>query len=155
MRLANGPVVIWEADETLAPDPLTCLLEVAYRRVAAGISPPDTGLLIAGDGSRVGQERVFRLALRRGGKIPPRLLPFRLSNGPASHLAIAHGHTGRVVTIASGADSLPQALRFARASLDGGVGPRAWIVLAGDVRDHGHLVRGWAWGALLEASRSA
>ena len=143
--LTRGPVFVSSAPAGLAPDPLTCLLEQAYRALAPVGPAAHSGLLVASDGSRIGQRRVFQLAAKHLGKIPPKSIPFRLSNGPASFLAIAHGHTGRVLTFPDGESSLPRALAYVEEILRAGIGPDVWIVLAGGSAEITDPVRGWAF----------
>jgi hypothetical protein len=147
--LSRGPVFVSSAPASLAPDPLTCLLEQAYQMLAPVGPAARSGLLVASDGSKIGQRRVFHLAAKRGGKIPPKLIPFRLSNGPSSFLAIAHGHSGRVLTFADGESSLPRALAYADQMLRAEIGPPSWVVLAGEASEIADPVRGWAFAVEL------
>jgi hypothetical protein len=66
-------------------------------------------------------------------KLPPRLIPYRLSNGPASRLAIDFGYRGRVLTFSDGGSSLFRALRFVTESIEAGLGPPTWVLVAGEV----------------------
>lgn len=133
--LSLEPAIVREAALGPRDDPLAALLESAYRALApAPHSEADpAGLLIAGDGSSVGQQRIFERAAEVGRALPPRFIPHRLSNGAASLLAIRFQHTGRVVTLSCGRASLFRALAFAVTSLDAGLSPERWIVLSGDV----------------------
>jgi hypothetical protein len=124
------PAIVDSAQVAPKADPFTCLLAAALSALPRP-RPEGTGLLVATDGSRLGRRRIFRQAAKPAGKLPPRLVPYRLSNGPASRLAIDFGYTGRVVTLPCGGWSLLRALRLAASSLEAGVGPAAWDVVAG------------------------
>lgn len=143
--LPRPPALIHEASRSRQQDPLVALLDAAYQQLD-GLAPPDqTGLLVAGDGSWAGAREVFRLAGLVRAPISPRLIPMRLSNGPASALAIGHGHTGRVLTFSDGESSLFRALVFLIEAAGVPQGPRDWLLLAGDVDEaSSESVRGYA-----------
>lgn len=129
------PALVREAALGPRDDPLVALLEAAYRSLspAASAEEDPAGLIVAGDGSRVGQRRIFERAAETGRALPPRFIPHRLSNGAASQLAIRFQHTGRVLSFPDGQASVFRALAFAVASLEAGAGPRRWILLSGTV----------------------
>ena len=135
IALCAEPALVREAALGPRDDPLAALLEAAYRR----LSPPPSadedpaGLIVAGDGSRIGQRRIFERAAEVGRALPPRFIPHRLSNGAASLLAIRFQHTGRVLTFPDGPASLFRALAFAVTSLESGSNPPRWILLSGIV----------------------
>ncbi len=134
--VAREPALVLEARLGPRDDPLVALLDAAYQKLAP---PPGAeelpGLIVAGDGSSVGQRRIFERSLEVGRALPPRFIPHRLSNGPASQLAIRYQHTGRVLTFADGRASLFRALAFTVASLETGLAPSRWITLCGEVDD--------------------
>ncbi len=154
--LSLDPATVLEAALGPRDDPFAALLEAAYRKLDA---PPDSeadpaGLLVAGDGSSIGQRRIFERAAEVGRALPPRFIPHRLSNGAASLLAIRFQHTGRVVTLADGPASLFRALAFVVTSLDAGLLPARWLVLSGQVDGYDQeRVRGQA--IALEFRRDA
>ncbi|MGH9442046.1 MAG: hypothetical protein ACRD16_07200 [Thermoanaerobaculia bacterium] len=133
------PALVREAAVGPRDDPLVALLEAAYRRLAPapGTDKDPAGLIVAGDGSRIGQTRIFERSAEIGRALPPRFIPHRLSNGAASQLAIRFQHTGRVLTLADGPASVFRALAFTVASLEASVGPPRWILLSGNVEDFG------------------
>ena len=154
--LSLEPATVEEAPLGTRDDPLAALLEAAYRKLAPdpGSEAEPAGLLVAGDGSSVGQRRIFERSAELGRALPPRFIPHRLSNGAASLLAIRFHHTGRVLTLADGPSSLFRALAFAVTSLDSKLPPARWIVLSGDVDGFDSTtVRGYA--IALELRRSA
>lgn len=135
IRIYSGPAVCVEATVASREDPLVRLLDTAYRRLTHRENQQRAGLLVAGDGSKLGQQRVFEKAAVIHGSLPPRLIPHRLSNGAASWLAIEHGHTGRVLTFPDGPGSIVRALHFLVTSIEAGLAPADWVFLAGRV-DH-------------------
>lgn len=135
IALARQPAIVLDAALGPRDDPLVALLEPAYRSLGPAPSTDEdaAGLLVAGDGSPIGQRRIFERAAEAGRALPPRFIPHRLSNGAASQLAIRFQHTGRVLTFADGPASLARAIAFGVASLESGSGPGRWIVLGGRV----------------------
>jgi hypothetical protein len=133
--LCAEPALVREAALGPRDDPLVALLEAAYRRLspAPNTDEDPAGLIVAGDGSRIGQRRVFERAAEIGRALPPRFIPHRLSNGAASQLAIRFQHTGRVLTFPDGQASVFRALAFAVTSLEAGRNPPRWILLSGVV----------------------
>lgn len=135
IRIHSGPAAVFDATVASREDPLVRLLDAAYAQVEHRERPDREGLLVAGDGSRIGQERVFERAAALRASLPPRLIPYRLSNGPASWLAIEHGYTGRVLTFPDGPGSIVRALHYLVTSVESGLSPSEWTVLAGRI-DH-------------------
>jgi hypothetical protein len=137
IALHGEPALVQECALGPRDDPLVALLEAAYRALGPEPSTPENTatLVVAGDGSTVGQRRIFERAAEIGRALPPRFIPHRLSNGAASQLAIRFQHTGRVLTFADGPASLFRSLRFLAASAEAALGPGRAILLCGDVDD--------------------
>ena len=154
--LSAEPALVLEAPLGPRDDPLVALLESAYRKLSPEphADADSAGLVVAGDGSSIGQRRIFERAAVIGRALPPRFIPHRLSNGAASQLAIRFQHTGRVLTLADGQASLFRALAFVVTSLEAGMAPARWIVVSGHV-EHADQDKVGGQAVALEFRRDA